>query len=45
VRQVERPLLLATVRALAAGRIRHDDALRYLDSRFELSDSEVFACA
>lgn len=45
VRQVERPLLLATVRALAAGRIRHGDGPRYLDTRFELSDSEVFACA
>ena len=45
VRQVERPLLLATVRALAAGCVLPGDALRYLDPRFELSDSEVFACA
>ncbi|SDD10399.1 phosphoribosylglycinamide formyltransferase [Aquimonas voraii] len=45
VRQVERPLLLATMRALASGRVRHGDAIRFLDSRFELSDSEVYACA
>lgn len=45
VRGVERPLLLAAVRALAAGRIRHGAATRYLDARFELQDYEVFACA
>jgi phosphoribosylglycinamide formyltransferase-1 len=45
VRQVERPLLLAAVRALACGRVRHGDPIRFLDARFELSDSEVCACA
>jgi phosphoribosylglycinamide formyltransferase-1 len=45
VRAVERPLLLAAIRALAAGRIRHGDAVRFLDSHHELSDREVYVCA
>lgn len=45
VRGVERPLLLAAIRALAAGRIRHGDAVRFLDSHHELSDREVYVCA
>ncbi|MBE5314199.1 MAG: phosphoribosylglycinamide formyltransferase [Xanthomonadales bacterium] len=45
VRGVERPLLLAAIRALAAGRIRQGDAVRFLDSHHELSDREVYVCA
>lgn len=45
VREVERPLLLAAIRALAGGRIRHGDAVRFLDSQHDLSDHEVYACA
>jgi phosphoribosylglycinamide formyltransferase 1 len=44
VRGVERPLLLATLRALAEGRVRHGDPQRYLDARLQLQDHEVFAC-
>jgi phosphoribosylglycinamide formyltransferase 1 len=44
VRVVERPLLLATLRALAEGRVRHGDPQRYLDASHQLQDHEVFAC-
>ena len=45
VRDVERPLLLATLRALASGELRHGEGRRYLDARFELQREEVMACA
>jgi len=44
VRSVERPLLLATLRCIAEGRIRYGDPIRHLDARHQLQDHEVFAC-
>jgi phosphoribosylglycinamide formyltransferase-1 len=45
VRGVERPLLVAAVRALAAGEPTPVRNQRFLDESFQLQDHEVYACA
>jgi phosphoribosylglycinamide formyltransferase-1 len=44
VRQVERPLLLSTLQALADGRLQHGQGLRFLDPHHQLQAHEVYAC-